>query len=105
MAGDSDICMSYAVKYASGYYGPFRDAADSAPQFGDRRAYQMDPANGREALKEVDLDMAEGADIIMWCGSVSHNGFTGLGRTQDFAAHKLGHELSGKFDVAHGGTG
>ena len=57
--------MSYAVKYASGYYGPFRDAADSAPQFGDRRAYQMDPANGREALKEVDLDMAEGADIIM----------------------------------------
>ena len=57
--------MSYAVKYASGYYGPFRDAADSAPQFGDRRQYQMDPANIREALKEVDLDVAEGADIIM----------------------------------------
>ena len=57
--------MSYAVKYASGYYGPFRDAADSAPQFGDRRQYQMDPANGREALKEVDLDLKEGADIIM----------------------------------------
>ncbi|MDD6219023.1 MAG: porphobilinogen synthase [Selenomonadaceae bacterium] len=57
--------MSYAVKYASGYYGPFRDAADSSPQFGDRRAYQMDPANAREALKEVDLDIAEGADIIM----------------------------------------
>ena len=57
--------MSYAVKYASGYYGPFRDAADSAPQFGDRRQYQMDPANRREALKEVDLDIAEGADIIM----------------------------------------
>lgn len=57
--------MSYAVKYASGYYGPFRDAADSAPQFGDRRAYQMDPANSREALKEVELDLAEGADIIM----------------------------------------
>ena len=57
--------MSYAVKYASGYYGPFRDAADSAPQFGDRRQYQMDPANAREALKEVDLDIAEGADIIM----------------------------------------
>ena len=57
--------MSYAVKYASGYYGPFRDAADSAPQFGDRRAYQMDPANSREAMKEVELDMAEGADIIM----------------------------------------
>ena len=57
--------MSYAVKYASGYYGPFRDAADSAPQFGDRRAYQMDPANSREAMKEVALDIAEGADIIM----------------------------------------
>ena len=57
--------MSYAVKYASGYYGPFRDAADSAPQFGDRRQYQMDPANSREALKEVDLDVEEGADIIM----------------------------------------
>lgn len=57
--------MSYAVKYASGYYGPFRDAADSAPQFGDRRAYQMDTANSREAMKEVELDLAEGADIIM----------------------------------------
>lgn len=57
--------MSYAVKYASGYYGPFRDAADSAPKFGDRRAYQMDPANSREAMKEVELDLAEGADIIM----------------------------------------
>ena len=57
--------MSYAVKYASGYYGPFRDAADSAPQFGDRRAYLMDPANSREAMKEVELDLAEGADIIM----------------------------------------
>ena len=59
------IIMSYAVKYASGYYGPFRDAADSAPSFGDRRQYQMDPANAREAMKEVDLDMEEGADIIM----------------------------------------
>lgn len=57
--------MSYAVKYASGYYGPFRDAADSAPQFGDRRGYQMDPANSREAMKEVELDLAEGADFIM----------------------------------------
>ena len=57
--------MSYAVKYASGFYGPFRDAADSAPQFGDRKQYQMDPANIREALKEVALDLDEGADIIM----------------------------------------
>ncbi len=57
--------MSYAVKYASGYYAPFRDAADSAPQFGDRKQYQMDCANSREALKEVELDLVEGADIIM----------------------------------------
>ncbi|MFA6450517.1 MAG: porphobilinogen synthase [bacterium] len=57
--------MSYAAKYASGYYGPFRDAADSAPQFGDRRSYQMDPANALEALHEIELDEAEGADIVM----------------------------------------
>lgn len=57
--------MSYAAKYASAYYGPFRDAADSAPQFGDRRTYQMDPANGREAIKEILLDVEEGADILM----------------------------------------
>ena len=57
--------MAYSAKYASAFYGPFREAADSAPKFGDRRAYQMDPANVREALREVDLDVAEGADIIM----------------------------------------
>jgi len=57
--------MSYAAKYASAYYGPFRDAADSAPAFGDRRSYQMDPANGEEALREVELDIQEGADIVM----------------------------------------
>jgi porphobilinogen synthase len=57
--------MSYAAKYASAFYGPFRDAAESAPQFGDRRSYQMDPPNVREALNEVDLDIDEGADIIM----------------------------------------
>lgn len=57
--------MAYAAKFASAYYGPFREAAESAPQFGDRRAYQMDPANGREALREVELDVLEGADIVM----------------------------------------
>ena len=57
--------MSYAVKYASAFYGPFREAADSAPQFGDRRGYQMDPANVREGLREADLDVSEGADILM----------------------------------------
>ncbi|MBI4685205.1 MAG: porphobilinogen synthase [Nitrospirae bacterium] len=57
--------MSYAAKYASAFYGPFRDAAESTPKFGDRRSYQMDPANRREALKEVALDIEEGADIVM----------------------------------------
>jgi len=57
--------LSYAVKYASAFYGPFREAADSAPQFGDRASYQMDPPNALEALKEAELDMEEGADIIM----------------------------------------
>jgi porphobilinogen synthase len=57
--------LSYAVKYASGFYGPFRDAAESPPQFGDRKSHQMDPANAREALREVALDIAEGADMLM----------------------------------------
>ncbi len=57
--------LSYAAKYASAFYGPFREAAESAPKFGDRKAYQMDPANGREALREVELDIQEGADMVM----------------------------------------
>ncbi len=57
--------MAYSAKYASAYYGPFREAADSAPAFGDRRSYQMDPGNAREALREVELDVLEGADIVM----------------------------------------
>ncbi len=57
--------MSYAVKYASGFYGPFRDAAESAPQFGDRNSYQMDPANAQEAMREAAIDIEEGADLIM----------------------------------------
>jgi porphobilinogen synthase len=65
-AGFQDIpILSYAAKYASAYYGPFRDAADSTPQFGDRRTYQMDPGNTREAIREIELDIAEGADMLM----------------------------------------
>ncbi|MDR7611147.1 MAG: porphobilinogen synthase [Armatimonadota bacterium] len=65
-AGFSHVAvMGYSAKYASSFYGPFRDAAGSAPQFGDRRGYQMDPANVREALREIALDVAEGADIVM----------------------------------------
>jgi porphobilinogen synthase len=65
-AGHTNVpIMAYAAKFASAFYGPFREAAESTPQFGDRRAYQMDPANGREALREVALDAAEGADMLM----------------------------------------
>jgi porphobilinogen synthase len=62
---DQVAIMSYAAKYCSGFYGPFREAADSTPQFGDRRSHQMDPANAAEALREVELDIEEGADIVM----------------------------------------
>ena len=62
---ESTAIMAYAVKYASAFYGPFREAADSAPAFGDRRAYQMDPPNAREAMREAELDYSEGADILM----------------------------------------
>jgi porphobilinogen synthase len=65
-AGFSDVAiMSYAAKYESAFYGPFRDAADGAPAFGDRRHYQMDPGNAREAMREVELDVEEGADVLM----------------------------------------
>jgi len=62
---ENTAIMSYAVKYASGFYGPFREAAQSTPEFGDRRAYQMDPPNAREAMREAELDFSEGADILM----------------------------------------
>jgi porphobilinogen synthase len=62
---DQVAILSYAAKYCSGFYGPFRDAADSAPQFGDRRGYQMDPANGAEAMREIAADLEEGADMVM----------------------------------------
>jgi porphobilinogen synthase len=65
-AGLTEVAiLAYSAKHASAFYGPFRDAADSAPQFGDRTSYQMDPANGREALREIELDVDEGADIVM----------------------------------------
>jgi porphobilinogen synthase len=66
MAGLEEVSiLSYSAKYASSFYGPFREAAESEPAFGDRRAYQMDPSNAREALREAELDLEEGADIIM----------------------------------------
>jgi len=62
---DHVAILSYAAKFASSFYGPFRDAAESAPAFGDRKSYQMDPANAREAMREIELDIQEGADIVM----------------------------------------
>ena len=88
--------MSYAVKYASGYYGPFRDAADSAPQFGDRRSYQMDPANAEEALKEVELDLAEGADIIMVKPAMAYLDI--VRRVREYIHHPLAvYNVSGEY--------
>ena len=64
--GHSDVAMiAYSAKYASAFYGPFREAAESTPEFGDRRGYQMDPANALEGVREAELDLAEGADVVM----------------------------------------
>ena len=89
--------MSYAAKYASGLYGPFRDAAESAPQFGDRRGYQMDPPNQREALREMELDVEEGADIIMVKPSLFYLDILALAReriNRPLAAYSVSGEYS-----------
>ncbi len=88
--------MSYAAKYASGFYGPFRDAAESPPQFGDRSTYQMDPANGDEALREVALDLDEGADIIMVKPALSYLDI--IRRVKDrFGCPMAAYNVSGEF--------
>lgn len=88
--------MAYAAKYASAFYGPFRDAAESAPQFGDRRSYQMDPANAREALREVELDIAEGADIVMVKPALAY--LDVIRRVRDAFNHPLAaYSVSGEF--------
>ncbi len=96
-AGLTDVpIMAYAAKYASGYYGPFRDAAESPPKFGDRRTYQMDPANADEALREVELDVAEGADIVMVKPAVNY--LDVLWRVkQRFAMPTAAYHVSGEF--------
>jgi porphobilinogen synthase len=94
----STFVMAYAAKYASGFYGPFRDAAESAPQVGDRRSYQMDPANGREALREVALDIEEGADIIMVKPALSY--LDVIARVKDrFAVPVAAYNVSGEFSM------
>jgi porphobilinogen synthase len=95
--GDVAIC-SYAAKYASSFYGPFRDAAESAPQFGDRRGYQMDPANTDEALREVELDLDEGADIVMVKPALPY--LDVIRRVKDeFAVPVAAYNVSGEFSM------
>lgn len=88
--------MAYSAKYASGFYGPFRDAAESPPQFGDRTTYQMDPANSNEAMREVALDVAEGADIVMVKPALSYLDI--IWRTkQEFGLPVAAYNVSGEF--------
>jgi porphobilinogen synthase len=88
--------MSYSAKYASAFYGPFRDAVDSAPQFGDRRSYQMDPPNAQEALREVELDINEGADIVMVKPALAY--LDVIRRVRDTFHHPLAaYNVSGEF--------
>jgi porphobilinogen synthase len=92
--------LSYAAKFASAFYGPFRDAADSAPSFGDRRSYQMDPANAREALREVDLDAAEGADLLMVKPAMPYLDI--LRRMRERFPHPLvAYQVSGEYAMLH----
>lgn len=96
-AGYAEVpIMAYSAKYASSFYGPFRDAADSTPQFGDRRSYQMDPANGTEALREIALDLDEGADIVMVKPALPYLDIIARARA-DFAAPLAAYSVSGEY--------
>ena len=88
--------MSYAAKYCSSFYGPFREAAESSPQFGDRKSYQMDPANSREALREVQLDIEEGADIVMVKPALPYLDIISLFR-EEFDYPVAAYQVSGEF--------
>ncbi len=90
--------MAYAAKFASVFYGPFREAADSAPQFGDRRSYQMDPANAREAMREIELDLEEGADMIMVKPAMPYLDLICQAR-QRFDAPIAAYQVSGEYSM------
>ncbi len=90
--------LSYAAKYASVFYGPFREAAESAPQFGDRRSYQMDPANGREAMREIELDIEEGADMIMVKPAMPYLDIVRMARDR-FELPLGAYQVSGEFSM------
>lgn len=98
-AGFSDTpIMSYAAKFASAYYGPFRDAAGSAPQFGDRKSYQMDPANGREAMREIETDLEEGADLIIVKPALAYGDITAAARER-FDVPLIAYNVSGEYSM------
>jgi len=100
-AGFSHIpIMSYAAKYASAFYGPFREAAESAPQFGDRRSYQMDPANAREAIKEMALDIEEGADMLMVKPAMPYLDII-KAASENFDVPIAAYQVSGEFSMIH----
>ena len=90
--------LAYAAKYASAFYGPFREAADSAPKFGDRKSYQMDPANQREAMREIALDLEEGADIIMVKPALPYLDIIALAR-REFDVPIAAYQVSGEFSL------
>lgn len=90
--------LAYSAKYASGFYGPFREAADSAPKFGDRKSYQMDPANQREALREIALDIEEGADIIMVKPALAYLDIIAAAR-REFDVPIAAYQVSGEFSM------
>jgi porphobilinogen synthase len=90
--------MAYSAKYASGFYGPFREAAESAPQFGDRRSYQMDPANIREAIREMELDVEEGADMIMVKPALSYLDVISAAR-DNFDLPVAAYNVSGEYSM------
>jgi porphobilinogen synthase len=90
--------LSYAAKYASGFYGPFREAAESTPQFGDRRTYQMDPPNAREAMREIELDLQEGADMIMVKPALAYLDIIRMARDR-FDVPLAAYQVSGEFSM------
>lgn len=98
-AGYQDrLVMAYSAKFASGFYGPFREAADSAPQFGDRRTYQMDPPNAREAMREIELDVREGADMVMVKPALAYLDLIAKARAR-FDLPLVAYNVSGEFSM------
>jgi porphobilinogen synthase len=92
--------LAYAAKYASAFYGPFRDAAESTPQFGDRRSYQMDPPNRREALREMRLDLEEGADVLMVKPALAYLDILADAR-REFDLPLAAYHVSGEYSMIH----